>query len=82
METSTLFFPKGRVGTTICAGAFVGVLACAVVKELRGPSADPIPAAPAALMKSLLERIPFSSDMIDFSLRKIDFGSDFRSLGL
>jgi hypothetical protein len=82
METSTPVFPNGRVGTTICSGTFVEVLACAAVKELKGPSADPKPAAPAALIKSLLERITFSPDMFVFSLRKIDFGSDFRSLGL
>jgi hypothetical protein len=58
------------------------VPACAAVKELRGTSADPKPAALAALMKSLLVRILSSPDMFDVSFQWIDFGSDFKSLGL
>jgi hypothetical protein len=53
-----------------------------VVKGLKGKSADPKPAAPAALMKSRLERILFSPDMFDFSLRSIEVESGFKSLGL
>jgi hypothetical protein len=82
METSTPVFPNGRVGTPICSGIFVEVPACAAVKELKGPSADPNPAAPAALMKSLRERIPFSPGMIYFPLRWIDSESGFKSLGI
>jgi hypothetical protein len=82
METSTPVFPNGRVGTTICSGTFVEVPAYAAVKEFKGTSADPKPAAPAALMKSLLERILFSPNMFEFSLRWIDLGSGFKCIGL
>jgi hypothetical protein len=82
METSTPVFPNGRVGTTHCSGAFVEVPACAAVKALKGTSADPKPASPAALMKSRLERIFFSPDMFDISSQWIGFGSGFKGLGI
>jgi hypothetical protein len=82
METSTPVFPNGRVGTTICSGAFVDVSACAPEEELKGTSAVPKPAAQAALMNSRLERIFFSPDMLDVSLQRVDFGSGFKSLGI
>jgi hypothetical protein len=78
MEKSTPVFPKGRVGTNFCSGAFVEVSACAPVEELKGTSADPRPAAPAALMKSRLERIFFSPDMFDISSQWIALDSRSR----
>jgi hypothetical protein len=46
---------------------FFEVMAWVVADALRGSSAEPKPAAPAALIKSLLEKFLFLPDMLNFS---------------
>jgi hypothetical protein len=43
---------------------------------LKGITADPIPAAPARLIKSRLEKLPVLSDMLRFSFEIQNQGED------
>jgi hypothetical protein len=73
METFTPVLPNGRIGTVICSDASVAELPWACVSAFKGSNADPIPAAPAPLIKSRLEKYLFLSDMFRFSfeIRKL-----------
>src|SRR5512134_2075513 len=59
METSTPVFPNGRFGTAVSPDPCVDVPASAAVADPIGPSADPKPAAPTALMNARLDRMVF-----------------------
>jgi hypothetical protein len=76
IETFTPVFPNGRIGTFIGSDASVVVLPRADDSMLKGITADPIPAAPARLIKSRLEKLPVLSDMLRFSFEIQNQGED------
>lgn len=63
IDTSIPVFPNGRVGTISFSEFMVESLEGTCAEALKGTNDDPILTAPAALRNSLLDKIPFFSDM-------------------